>query len=163
MTIASRRSLAEILAATLAQIQTAFGRLLYVARTLDEETGRYNHAGWTMTHEPVKIDAELRAAHKAAFAEWLGMRLEHQHADLNTWLDGLDRGRVLAAWIVAEPWMRLIPPSAHDAEHALFVSNFCTLLKLLKSGQGTAAAPCPTFQQDATCYASTPRRRSAAR
>jgi hypothetical protein len=161
VTIASRRTLTEIVAATLSQIQTAFGRLLYISRSFDDEAGRYTHAGWTLSHDAAKIDAELRAAHKAAFAEWLSMSLQHQHADLNTWLDGLDRTRVLSAWIIAEPWMRLIPPSAHDAEHALFLSNFRMLLGLLKSGQETAN--CSTSPQDATRCDSTQPRRSAAR
>lgn len=57
MTIASRRTLAEIVAATLSQIQTAFGRLIYISRSLEEDTGRYTHAGWTMSHDVARIDA----------------------------------------------------------------------------------------------------------
>lgn len=132
MTVVSRRTLAEIVYATLSQIPSTFGRLVYLSGYITEG-GRYEHVGWTLRHGHKTVDSILRRAHQREWQLWLDLTVDQQHEQLQAFLNGHNRRKVLAMWTAVEPWHRLAPAQAKDHERRLFASDFRAVLELLRT------------------------------
>jgi hypothetical protein len=126
---------------TLSQIPTVFGRLIYLSSLRGNDTGAYEHHGLAMIFGHKDADSALRRSHEDAFAEWLTFSLEQQKADLDLYLAALTARRktVIETWLRLTPYRNLIPVSARSAERGLFLSDFETLLEILRSEYGVAA------------------------
>lgn len=73
-----RKPAARQLQATLAQIPSYFGRLLYLARCRDRE-GSYSHLGMSLSYDPHEVSQLLRREHTKAWRAWLQLPLRKQH------------------------------------------------------------------------------------
>ena len=76
----------------------------------------------------------LRESHLEVFREWLNYTIEPQVRDIEKYLDSIedDRDTVLATWLTLEPYRRLVPAGASEAERDLYVSDLQLVLDLLR-------------------------------
>jgi hypothetical protein len=125
---------------TLSQIPTVFGRLVYLSSLRDPNTGRYEHAGLAQMFGDRDADNALRQSHSQTFSEWLCFDLEQQKADLDFYLSALlDRRKVIVdTWARLKPYRNLVPTSAGAAEIQLYLTDFETILQLLKNYYGVS-------------------------
>lgn len=123
---------------TLSQIPSVFGRLVYLSSLRNSNSGNYEHHGLALVFGEDEADRSLRASHDQAFAEWLGYTLEQQKADLDLYLAALleDKSRILETWLRLAPYRNLIPASIPAVERRLYLTEFETLLALLKNEYG---------------------------
>lgn len=135
-----RGAVPDVWRRTLSQIETIFGRLVYLAGLRDNNTGRYEHHGLALIFGDEDADRALRESHENTFAEWLSFGLEQRKADLDLYLAQLTarRRRTIETWLRLRPYRNLIPARARDPERALYLSDFETLLGLLKDEYGVA-------------------------
>lgn len=122
----------------LAQIETAYGRLVYLAALRNPNTGRYEHyASPDPSANPV-----LRAIHESIFKGWIGIPLEQKKADLELYIAGLDqidRAELIDAWLRLTPYKNLVPASIQGPERQKHISDFEAILGLLKNVYGVAS------------------------
>jgi len=66
-----------------AQIESSYGRLVYLADLRNPDTGRYEHYGST-TGSPSNLIAgrTLKRNHETIFGEWVSFPLERKKADI---------------------------------------------------------------------------------
>jgi len=121
---------------TLAQIPSVFGRLDYLARLRDPNSGQYQHHGLAQVFGAEEADRALRDSHLLSFQQWLEMNLEHQKSDLALFFSGLvvERRTLIETWLRLAHYRNLIPAAAGEPERLLFMEDIETLLKALKSG-----------------------------
>ena len=133
-----RGAVPDVWRRTLSRIETIFGRLVYLAGLRENNTGRYEHHGLALIFGEDDADRALRESHEITFAEWLSFGLEQQKADLDLYLAQLTarRRRTIETWLRLRPYRNLIPARAGDPERSLYLSDFETLLELLKSEYG---------------------------
>lgn len=133
-----RGAVPDVWRRTLSRIETIFGRLVYLAGLRDNNTGRYEHHGLALIFGDEDADRALRQSHEVTFAEWLSFGLEHQKADLDLYLAQLTarRRKTIETWLRLRPYRNLIPARTGDPERALYLSDFETLLELLKAEYG---------------------------
>lgn len=119
---------------TLAQIPSVFGRLDYLARLRDPNTGEYRHHGLAQVFGEEEANRALKDSHSLSFQQWLEMSLEHQKADLALFFTGLlvERRTLIETWLRLAHYRNLIPEGAGDPERILFMEDLETLLKALK-------------------------------
>jgi hypothetical protein len=141
-----RSAAADLWRNTLNQVQSVFGRLVYLTSLRDQNTGRYEHHGLAQMFGEGETDAALRDSHEKTFSEWLCFNMEQQKADLDLYLSSFqtDRRTILGTWIRLAPYRGLVPASALDPERRLYLADLETLLEILKaeydvSGQGPDA------------------------
>ena len=122
---------------TLAQMPSIYGRLVYLSRLRNNDTGRYEHHGLAMMFDAELADAALRESHLRSFREWLAMDLEQQRADLELFLSEQPGGRrtILEAWLRLGPYRGSLPAAASPADRALFEGEFEALLRILLNEQ----------------------------
>jgi hypothetical protein len=123
---------------TLAQIPSVFGRLDYLARLRDPNTGAYQHHGLAQVFGAEEADRALRDSHLVSFQQWLEMNLKHQKADLALFFSGLlvERNTLIETWLRLAHYQNLIPAAAGEPERILFMEDIEALLKALRSGAG---------------------------
>jgi hypothetical protein len=126
------RPVAELVNDRKRELTSHFARLLYLARCRDAD-GIYRHSGLELTHDPGDVHRALLAAHEECFAQWLGLSAMDRRRDLLSYMDGLDRRRVVEAWLPAYPWSAMVSPSAHEVKCAQFACSLRTLLQELQS------------------------------
>ena len=56
---------------TISQIPSIYGRLVYLGRLRNSDTGRYEHHGLAAMFDANLADSALRESHLGAFREWL--------------------------------------------------------------------------------------------
>jgi len=135
-----RGAVPDVWRRTLSQIETIFGRLVYLAGLRDNNTGRYEHHGLALIFGDEDADDALRDSHQITFAEWLSFGLEHQKADLDLYLSqfAARKRTTVETWLRLTPYRNLIPTRAGEPERSLYLSDFETLLELLKDEYGVA-------------------------
>ena len=126
-----RRPAAETWRATLSRTPTLFGRLVFLASLRNPVNGRYSHAalGGIPTDD---ADRTLRNSHQQVFQQWISSGLAEQKSDLEEYLDAAGGPRNALAF------RDLIPPTAHEVERQLYLTDLETLLELLRSEGGAA-------------------------
>ena len=71
-------------------------------------------------------DRTLRRSHHQEFSEWLGFSLAEQKSDLDEYLREPGNTRY------AVDYRKLAPPTAHDVERQLYLTDLETLMGLLE-------------------------------
>jgi hypothetical protein len=128
----SRRPPTEMWRATLLQIPTLFGRLVFLSSLRDLETGRYSHPSLADMPGGEDPDRTLRNSHQQVFQQWISSGLADQKADLDEYLSTAGGPRY------ALPYRNLAPSSARDVERQLYLTDLETLLELLRFERGAA-------------------------
>ncbi len=82
-----------------------------------------------------EADLVLRQSHEEVFREWLNYPLEPQVRDVEKYLDSIEaeRDTVLETWLTLEPYQRLLPAGASEAERELYVTDLQLVLELLRN------------------------------
>lgn len=126
---------------TLAQIPSVFGRLDYLARLRDPNSGVYQHHGLAQIFGAEEADQALRESHETCFQEWLKMSLEYQRTDLALFFSGLlvERHTLIETWLRLAHYRNLMPATAGEPERALFLGDIEALLQGLKNGRADGA------------------------
>lgn len=122
----------------LAQIETAYGRLVYLAALRNPNTGRYEH----YASPEQSANPALRAIHESIFKEWIGLPLERKKADIELYIAGLDqidKAELIDAWLRLTPYKNLVPASIQGPERQTHISDFEAILGLLKNVYGVAS------------------------
>ena len=120
---------------TLGQISSTFGKIAYLTSLRNENSGRYQHFGLAQIYSDDGADQALRNSHEAVFRQWLNYELEPQTRDIERYLDGVedDRDTVLATWLTLEPYRRLVPAGASEAERDLYITDLQLVLDVLRN------------------------------
>ncbi len=126
---------------TLAQVPSVFGRLDYLARLRDPNSGVYQHHGLAQIFGAEEADRALRESHETCFQEWLKMSLEYQRTDLALFFSGLlvERHTLIETWLRLAHYQNLMPVAAGEPERALFLGDIEALLRGLRNGQADGA------------------------
>jgi hypothetical protein len=127
----------------LSQIETSYGRLVYLAGLRNPDTGRYEHYGST-AGSPSNLIASrtLKRIHETIFKEWVSHSLERKKADVESYiasLDQVDQAELIDAWLRLTPYKNLVPASIQGPERQRHVSDFEAILGLLRNVYGVAA------------------------
>ncbi len=131
----SARAMRDVWERTLEQIASTFGKIAYLTALRNENSGRYQHFGLAQIYSEDAADQVLRESHEEVFRQWLTYELEPQARDLEKYLESIedDRETVLATWLTLEPYRRLVPAGASEAERDLYVSDLQFVLDLLRN------------------------------
>jgi hypothetical protein len=131
----------------LSQIETSYGRLVYLAGLRNPDTGRYEHYGATSaTSGSLDASRALKRIHELIFKEWVTYPLERKKADIELYIASIgqvDRVDLIDAWLRLTPYKNLVPASIQGPERERHTSDFEAILGLLKNVYGVAA-PDPT-------------------
>jgi hypothetical protein len=132
---------AELWNRTLAQIRSVFGRLVYVASLRDQNSGQYQHFGFSQRFTEREVDKTIGRSHKNVFRDWLCLSLEQQRTDLENYFVALEKDRnvILANWRDWPPYMSWIPPQSRPPDRELFRMNLEIVLELIRQDSGDAA------------------------
>ena len=131
---------AELWNRTLVQIPSVFGRLVYLASLRDQNSGQYQHFGFSQRFSEREADKTISRSHKNAFMDWLSFSLEQQRTDLENYLDsvGQDRRKIVANWRDWPPYMSWIPPQSRPADRELYKSDLEIVLELITDSDDAA-------------------------
>jgi hypothetical protein len=125
----------------LAQIETFYGRLVYLAGLRNPDNGRYEHFG-SPSATSVMASRNLKRIHETIFRDWIGLSLEHKKADIELYIARVDQGdcrQLVDAWLRLTPYKNLVPASVQGPERQRHVSDFEAILGLLKNLYGVAS------------------------
>ncbi|MBV9267131.1 MAG: hypothetical protein JO061_13255 [Acidobacteriaceae bacterium] len=132
----------ERLSRELSLIETAYGRLVYLAGLLDKNTGRYFSYGTGFAFADQELSRRIRLCHESLFQNWLTLPLEDKMADVELYintLDDVDRIELIDAWLRLAPYKNLVPASIQGPERQRHVSDVEAILGLLRNVYGVAA------------------------
>jgi hypothetical protein len=140
----ARRVVQDFTVNTLAGIDGAFARLVYVASLRDLSSGRYEHQGLAALYPEGAVQQALELCHEQIFERILEMPLEKQLDDFRDCLLAMEGGlpAVVSHWRRQEPYRVLLPENAPDYLKQLFFSNLRVLLEILRE-------PCASAHSDA--------------
>lgn len=118
---------------TISQIPSIYGRLVYLGKLRNSNTGRYEHHGLEAMFNENLADSAMRESHLASFRQWLEFDLEQQRADLELYLieQPTSRRTLLETWLRLAPYRDAVPISASPADRELFHGEFEALLRIL--------------------------------
>lgn len=139
--VRDREVLNESWGRDLVEIETSYGRLVYLAGLRDSNSGRYEH----YAAEPsarARVHGFLRQLHEAIFREWVNYPLERKKADIELYIEGLDsidRAELIDAWLRLTPYKNLVPAAVRAPEREKHVSDFEAILGLLKNVYGVSS------------------------
>lgn len=126
----------------LVQIESSYGRLVYLAGLRDPDTGRYEHyADSDGASDLLSISRSLKRVHEVIFTEWVTYTLERKMADIEKYISGIDqvdRAELIDAWLRLTPYKNLVPGSIQGPERGKHISDFEAILGLLKNVYGVA-------------------------
>lgn len=129
----NRRVVQDFTVNTLAGIDGAFARLVYIASLRDLSSGRYEHQGLAALYPEEAVQQALELCHEQIFERILEMPLEKQLEDLRNCLSAMEGGlaAVVSHWQQLEPYRVLLPENAPGYLKDLFFSNLRALLEIL--------------------------------
>ena len=147
MTQTSLRSYQERLETALGRdlpcIDTAYGRLVYLAGLRNPDTGIYEHYGADRGRiTGMDTSRSLKRIHESIFREWVTYSLERKKADIELYIAGLapvDRVQLIDAWLRLTPYKNLVPASIQGPEREKHTSDFEAILGLLRNVYGVSA------------------------
>src|SRR3954451_17865747 len=131
----------EIWGRELAEIETAYGRLVYLASLRDSNSGRYEHYA-TEPDSRKRVHSQLLRLHEAIFREWVDYTLERKKADIELYICGLDSvnpSELVDAWLRLTPYKNLVPAAIRGPEREQHISDFEAILGLLRNFYGVAS------------------------
>ena len=136
-----RSAAADLFRNTLSRIETAYGRLSYLASLRDTNTGVYRHHGLTAVFGREESARALLESHERIFSEWNQLSLEEKYWDLKNYLAtlGEESSRVIRHWRRSRIYWSYVPASASEAENQLFSAELATLVEAM-AGQATEAS-----------------------
>jgi hypothetical protein len=127
----------------LAQIETLYGRLVYLAALRNPDNGRYEHFGSSPgTSSSLVASRNLKRIHEAVFRDWIGLPLERKKADIELYMASVDQGErclLVDAWLRLTPYKNLVPASVQGPERQRHISDFEAILGLFKNVYGVAS------------------------
>jgi hypothetical protein len=127
----------------LSQIDTSYGRLVYLAGLRNPDTGRYEHYGSTAgTPSNLIASRTLKRIHENIFREWITYSLEIKKADIELYIasiDQVERVELIEAWLRLTPYKNLVPASIQGPERQRHISDFEAILGLLRNVYGVAS------------------------
>ena len=132
----------EACARELALIDSAYGRLVYVAGLIDPNTGCYEHYGSKAGAIGQQTHQFLKRRHEEIFRDWIVLSLERKMAEVERYiaeLGLLDRVQLIDAWLRLTPYKNLVPGSVQGPERHRHISDFEAILGLLKNVCGVPA------------------------
>ncbi len=125
------------------QIETFYGRLVYLAGLRNPDSGRYEHYGCTPgTPTSLVASRNLKKIHETIFRDWVGLSLERKKADVELYIAGVAHGdarSLVDAWLRLQPYLNLVPASVQGPERQRHTSDFEAILGLLKNLYGVAS------------------------
>jgi len=124
------------------QIETFYGKLVYLAGLRNPDTGRYEHYGCSPgTPSSLIVGRNLKRIHETIFRDWIGLSLERKKADIELYIARVDQDRRLLvdAWLRLTPYLNLVPASVQGPERQRHISDFEAILGLLKNLYGVAS------------------------
>jgi len=125
----------------LAEIETAYGRLVNLASLRDSNTGRYEH----YATEPgcrQRVHTYFLKLHEAIFREWVNCTLQRKMADIELYIHGLDSvdpAELVDAWLRLTPYKNLVPAAIGGPDREMHISDFEAILGLLRNVYGVAS------------------------
>jgi hypothetical protein len=125
----------------LAEIETAYGRLVYLAGLRDSNSGRYEHYA-TEPSSRNRVHTYFLRLHEAIFREWVNYTLERKKADIEFYIGGLDsvdRSELVDAWLRLTPYKNLVPAAIRGPDREKHISDFEAILGLLRNVYGVAS------------------------
>lgn len=126
----------------LTEIQTAYGRLVYLSGLINPDTGRYEHYALMGQLEPLEAHRALKRVHEVIFTEWVSYPLEQKKADIELYIAGIGQigpAELIDAWLRLTPYKYLVPGSIQGPERQKHISDFEAILGLLKNVYGVAS------------------------
>jgi hypothetical protein len=136
-----REVLNETWGRELAEIETAYGRLVYLASLRDSNTGRYEHYATEPGCRP-RVHTYFLGLHEAIFREWVNYTLERKAADIKLYIRGLDSvdpAELVDAWLRLTPYKNLVPAAIRGPDREMHISDFEAILGLLRNVYGVAS------------------------
>lgn len=127
------------------QIETAYGRLVYLANLRNPDSGRYEHFGADAS-ESASANRTLRGLHEAIFRQWISLPLQSKKEDIELYIAGINRAdytELIDAWLRLTPYKNLVPATIQGPERQKHISDFEAILGLLKNVYGVSS-PDPT-------------------
>ena len=128
------------LVSELTQIETFYGRLVYLAGLRNPNTGRYEHySAASLSHQ--SSNQALKRAHEAIFRKWVNLPLEKKKADIELYMctiEGVSCSELIDAWLRLTPYKNLVPAAIQGPERQKHVSDFEAILGLLKNVYGVS-------------------------
>lgn len=126
----------------LVEIQTVYGRLVYLSGLVNPDTGRYEHYALMADWDPIEAHRAFRRIHEEIFTEWLNYSLEKKKADVELYIAGIrqiEPRDLVEAWLRLRPYKYLVPGSIQGPERQKHISDFEAILVLLQNVYGVAS------------------------
>ena len=127
----------------LSQIETFYGRLVYLARLRNADSGRYEPYGSTPgSANSVMASRSLKKIHENIFNDWVRLSLERKKADIERYIATVSESSYSAlvdAWLRLTPYKNLVPAAVQGPERQRHISDFEAILGLLKNVYGVAS------------------------
>ena len=127
----------------LAQIESSYGKLVYLAGLRNPDSGRYEHYASNASYSGGLVTSRaLKRIHEAIFREWVTYPLERKKADVEIYIAGIDqvdKTELLDAWLRLTPYKNLVPASIQGPEREKHISDFEAILGLLKNVYGVSS------------------------
>ncbi|MFL6452255.1 MAG: hypothetical protein ACJ746_32005 [Bryobacteraceae bacterium] len=139
--VSDREVLDETWGRELAEIETAYGRLVYLASLRDSNSGRYEHYA-TDPGSRNGAHVYFLRLHEAIFREWVNYSLEEKSSDIDLYirgLDSIDRSELVDAWLRLTPYKNLVPAAIRGPDREKHISDVEALLGLLRNVYGVAS------------------------
>lgn len=141
--IDEQNTIEELWTRDLAQIESSYGKLVYLAGLRNPDSGRYEHYASNISYPGTLVTSRaLKRIHEAIFREWVTYPLERKKADLEVYISGIDqvdKTELLDAWLRLTPYKNLVPASIQGPEREKHISDFEAILGLLKNVYGVSS------------------------